>query len=167
VASAPGAGATFDVFLPRDATPPVADAPVRSVDAGGRASGEVVLVAEDEEQVRSLIVSQLSSRGYAVLSAADGREALRIAEQRSERIDVLLADVVMPRVSGPELAQMLARKHPETAVVFMSGYAEEAVLRAGSLGRGAAFIAKPFDVGELCVLLRRIIETPSEVQPSP
>jgi FixJ family two-component response regulator len=73
----------------------------------------------------------------------------------------------MPRVSGPELAQLLARKHPETAIVFMSGYAEEAVLRAGSLGHGAAFIAKPFDVGELCLLLRRILQTPSEAHPPP
>jgi PAS domain S-box-containing protein len=167
VASAPGAGSTFDVFLPRDRTLPVVEAPVRSLDTGGRASGEVILVAEDEEQVRSLIVAQLSSRGYAVLSAADGREALRIAEQRREPIDVLLADVVMPRVSGPELAQLLARKHPETAVVFMSGYAEEAVLRAGSLAHGAAFLAKPFDVGELCLLLRRILQTPSEAHPPP
>ena len=103
---------------------------------------------EDEEQVRSLVVSQLTARGYAVLSAADGREALRIAEKRAERIDVLLADVVMPRMSGPELARLLARSHPETAVIFMSGYAEEAVLAQGALGAGGAFIGKPFEVDD-------------------
>jgi CheY-like chemotaxis protein len=127
----------------------------------------VILIAEDEEQVRSLVVAQLASRGFAVLPAADGREALRISEQRRERIDVLLADVVMPRVSGPEPAQMIVQKHPETAVVFMSGYANEAVLRVGSLRAGASFIAKPFDVEDLCELLRTVLEKPREAPPFP
>jgi len=165
VASAPGAGATFDVFLPRDLQPAGVEEAPRTHMAGARGAGEVILVAEDEEQVRSLIVSQLASRGFAVLSAADGREALRIAEHRRERIDVLLADVVMPRIAGPELAEMIARKHPETSVVFMSGYAEEAVLRVGNLRQGAAFIAKPFDVDELCKLIRSAIEKPEEAHP--
>ena len=136
VASAPGAGSTFDVFLPRD------DAPSATVLTGSggvasrRASGEVILVVEDEDRVRSLLVSQLAARGYAVLSATDGREGLRIAEMRHERIDLLLADVVMPRMSGPDLARLLAASHPETAVIFMSGYAEEAVLSMGAPGAG-------------------------------
>jgi PAS domain S-box-containing protein len=167
VASAPGAGATFDVFLPRDPMPPGVETAPRARASGARGSGQVILVAEDEEQVRSLVVAQLASRGFAVLSAADGREALRISEQRRERIDVLLADVVMPRISGPELAQMMVRKHPETAVVFMSGYAEEAVLRVGSLGPGASFIAKPFDVEDLCELLRSVLEKPGEAPGPP
>jgi PAS domain S-box-containing protein len=164
-ASAPGAGATFDVFLPRDPKPPGVEVAPRSRTAGARGSGQVILVAEDEEQVRSLVVAQLASRGFAVLSAADGREALRIAEQRRERIDVLLADVVMPRIAGPELAQMIVRKHPETSVVFMSGYAEEAVVRVGSLRPGASFISKPFDVDDLCELLRTVLEKPREAAP--
>jgi two-component system cell cycle sensor histidine kinase/response regulator CckA len=117
----------------------------------------VVLVVEDEEQVRSLVVSQLSARGYAVLSAADGREALGVAERRTEHIDVLLADVVMPRMSGQELARLLVRSHPETSVIFMSGYAEEAVLSPGAPGEGDAFIGKPFDVDALCARIQVLL----------
>jgi DNA-binding response OmpR family regulator len=92
-----------------------------------------------------------------VLSAADGREALRLAETRAGRIDVLLADVVMPRLSGPEMARLLQRSHPETAVIFMSGYAEEAVLAQGTLGAGTDFIGKPFTVDELTARIRQLL----------
>ncbi|MEY2668995.1 MAG: hypothetical protein RJA59_1633, partial [Pseudomonadota bacterium] len=158
VASAPGAGATFDVFLPRDTSRPVA-VPSGSDGVPARvASGEVILVVEDEERVRSLLVSQLAARGYAVLSAADGREGLQIAERREERIDVLLADVVMPRMSGPELARQLRASHPETSVLFMSGYAEEAVLDGGAPGAEGAFIGKPFEIDALEARIRELLE---------
>jgi PAS domain S-box-containing protein len=157
VTSAPGAGSTFDVYLPRDSAEPLLDAPGQEEEPVQLAGGEVVLVVEDEEQVRSLVVSQLTARGYAVLSAADGREAQRLAETRAERIDVLLADVVMPRMSGPELARLLQRSHPETAVIFMSGYAEEAVLAQGSLGAGGDFIGKPFAVDDLTARIRQLL----------
>ncbi len=157
VTSAPGAGTTFDVYLPRDTgpVPPIAIHLDREPEQV--ASGEVVLVVEDEEQVRSLVVSQLTARGYAVLSAADGREALRVAESRPETIDVLLADVVMPGMSGPELARRLQRSHPETAVIFMSGYAEEAVLAEGSPGEGGDFIGKPFAADTLAARIRQLL----------
>ncbi len=93
-----------------------------------------------------------------MLSAADGREGLRIAERRAERIDVLLADVVMPRMSGPELARLLVRSHPETAVIFMSGYAEEAVLSRGAPGAEGAFIGKPFEVDALSARIQDVLE---------
>jgi PAS domain S-box-containing protein len=157
VTSAPGAGTTFDVYLPRDTAETLPAAPGKERDRTRAAAGEVVLVVEDEEQVRSLVVSQLTARGYAVLSAADGREALRIAEPRGERIDVLLADVVMPRMSGPELARLLHRSHPETAVIYMSGYAEEAVLAQGTLGSGSDFIGKPFAVDDLTARIRQLL----------
>jgi signal transduction histidine kinase/ActR/RegA family two-component response regulator len=157
VTSAPGAGTTFDVYLPRDTADRLPAAPGQEEDPGTLAAGEVVLVVEDEEQVRSLVVSQLTARGYAVLSAADGREALRVAESRTEPIDVLLADVVMPRMSGPELARLLQRAHPETVVIFMSGYAEEAVLAQGSPGAGGDFIGKPFAVDALAARIRQLL----------
>jgi PAS domain S-box-containing protein len=159
VKSAPGAGTTFDVYLPRDAGPAVPESRDAGPEADRAAAGEVVLVAEDEDQVRSLIVSRLAARGYAVLSAADGREALRVAEQRRDRIDVLVADVVMPRLSGPELARLLRRTHPETVTVFISGYAEEPLFREGA-ERDAAFLSKPFEVDELCRLIRSVLDRP-------
>jgi CheY-like chemotaxis protein len=94
-----------------------------------------------------------------VLSAADGREALQVAERRRDRIDVLVADVVMPRMSGPELARQLRRSHPETAAVFISGYAEEPLLREG-VAREAVFLSKPFEVDELCRLIRSVLDRP-------
>ncbi|HQR29061.1 MAG TPA: response regulator [Anaeromyxobacteraceae bacterium] len=157
VTSAPGAGTTFEVYLPRETGE---EGPARTHAAGAadaEARGEVVLVVEDAEQVRSLLVSQLTARGFAVLAAADGREALELAERRRERIDALVTDVVMPRVSGPELARRLAPTHPEAVVVYMSGYAEEAVLRAGGAAPAGAFIAKPFEVSDLCALLRGLL----------
>jgi CheY-like chemotaxis protein len=157
VRSAPGAGTTFDVFLPRDTSVQPSETREDGREAGREAAGEVVLVAEDEEQVRSLVVSRLAARGYAVLSAADGREALRVAEQRRDRIDVLVADVVMPRMSGPELARQLRRSHPEAAVIFISGYAEEPTFREG-VDRDAAFLSKPFEVDELCQLIRAVLD---------
>jgi CheY-like chemotaxis protein len=159
VKSAPGAGTTFDVFLPRDTAAGVAESRGSGSAARRDAAGEVVLVAEDEEQVRSLVVSRLAARGYAVLSAADGREALQVAERRRDRIDVLVADVVMPRMSGPELARQLRRSHPETAAVFISGYAEEPLLREG-VAREAVFLSKPFEVDELCRLIRSVLDRP-------
>ena len=165
VTSAPGAGTTFDVFLPRDTADSLPAAPGQEEDPGTLAAGEVVLVVEDEEQVRSLVVSQLTARGYAVLSAADGREALRVAEGRAEPIDVLLADVVMPRMSGPELARLLQRAHPETVVIFMSGYAEEAVLAQGSPGAGGDFIGKPFAVDALTARIRQLLARKGRTRP--
>jgi PAS domain S-box-containing protein len=166
VTSAPGAGSTFDVFLPRDTAHAGAEAAGPGRDPARVGAGEVILVVEDEEQVRSLVVSQLSTRGYAVLSAADGREALRIAEKRTERIDLLVADVVMPRMSGPELARLLARSHPETVVIFMSGYAEEAVLPSGGPGEDVAFIGKPFEVEALCVRIQALLARSGRTRPS-
>jgi CheY-like chemotaxis protein len=157
VKSAPGAGTTFDVFLPRDTALAASDSPEGERDGAGQAAGEVVLVAEDEAQVRSLIVSRLAARGYAVLSAADGREALQVADRRTDRIDVLVADVVMPRLSGPELARLVRRNHPETAVIFISGYAEEPIFREG-VDREAAFLSKPFDVDDLSRLIRSVLD---------
>ncbi|HET8723949.1 MAG TPA: ATP-binding protein [Anaeromyxobacteraceae bacterium] len=157
VTSAPGAGTTFEVYLPRDtgAEEPARTPPARR--GGAEAHGEVVLVVEDAEQVRSLLVSQLAARGFAVLAAADGREALELAERRREPIDALVTDVVMPRVSGPELARRLALTHPEAVVIYMSGYAEESVLRAGGMAPDGAFVAKPFEVSDLCTLIRDLL----------
>ncbi len=171
VSSAPGAGTTFDVYLPRDRQP----AP-RPPEAGGTRSaiagaGEVILIVEDEEQVRSLLVAQLSARGYAVLSAADGQEALRVAERRREPIHVLLADVVLPHLSGTDLARRIRRSHPETQVVLMSGHARDAVLAGegggNGPGPGPAFLAKPFQHDDLCALLRRLIDRGPDGPPAP
>jgi PAS domain S-box-containing protein len=159
VTSEPDRGTTFDVFLPAEAVEEVAvtssSAPVeRHVPAG---AGETILVVEDEPQVRALLQAQLSAAGYAVVPAADGREALEVARRHPQSFDVLLSDVVMPHLSGPDLAQVFCEQYPDTVIVFMSGYSEEAVERQGEIGKAAAFIHKPYDVNDLCATLRRLL----------
>ncbi|HTP49761.1 MAG TPA: ATP-binding protein [Anaeromyxobacteraceae bacterium] len=160
VQSEPGRGTTFEIFLPRElaeAEPLPSPVPQVLRSRSGRAA-ETVLVVEDERQVRNLLLSQLSAEGYTVLAAADGREALALAERHGGQIDVLLSDVVMPQMGGPELARVFVERHPETRVVFISGYADEAVARHGELDRAAAFVQKPWQFPELAGVLRRVLD---------
>ncbi len=160
VRSQPGEGSTFEIFLPRETAAPEkshAPAPVAERPRSGKAS-ETVLVVEDERQVRNLLSSQLSAEGYTVLAAADGREALSLADRHAGQIDLLLSDVVMPQMGGPELAREFLARHPETRVVFMSGYADEAVARHGELDQAAAFVQKPWELPELAGTLRRVLD---------
>jgi CheY-like chemotaxis protein len=121
---------------------------------GGR---ETVLVAEDERVIRELVERALSRRGYRVLVAADGREAIEIAEAHAGRIDLLVSDVVMPRVGGPELARTLRRRAPALRVLLMSGYSADA-LREGQDVPGSEFVAKPFTPDELARRVRRLLD---------
>jgi len=120
--------------------------------------GETVLLAEDERQVRDVVERQLAAEGYQVLVAADGREALEVAEAHRGGIDVLLSDVVMPHLSGPDLAREFRERNPEAVVIFMSGYSEEAVVRQGDLGDRSAFVQKPYSPAELAGTIRRLLD---------
>jgi two-component system, cell cycle sensor histidine kinase and response regulator CckA len=154
--SEPGRGAIFRVLLPR--VPDVPDeaayptAPVQSV-----AGSETVLVAEDEEAVRRLIRSALERHGYQVLDAADGVEGLALLDARPDAVDLLLTDVVMPRLDGPALvAEALARR-PDLRVIYLSGYSEEMALRDQPRGTGA-FLRKPFTATQLVRLVRAVLD---------
>ena len=138
----PGKGSRFDVYLPQVAAP--ADAPgpeTTGVGAAGRR--ETVLVAEDEDAIRELTCAFLRSAGYKVLAAEDGAKALAIAEQLNEPIHVLLTDVVMPNVRGPELAEQLRRARPKIKVIYVSGYLEYDRGNGEFLEDGF-FLQKPF-----------------------
>ena len=160
VQSQPGKGTQFEIFLPREMGE-VEAPPPRPAESSRPPSGrpnETVLVVEDERQVRNLLSSQLSAEGYTVLAAADGREALALGERHAGQIDLLLSDVVMPQMGGPELARAFLARHPETSVVFMSGYADEAVADHGELEQAAAFIQKPWQLPDLAGVLRRVLD---------
>ena len=163
VESQPGEGAVFDIYLPRveaqanavagdpQSTPAgapsqddVGPAAGRNVSNLLRSSGGIVLVAEDEPVVRNMVTRLLEQSGLTVLAAADGEAALELARSHAGSIDVLLTDVVMPRMGGRDLAGRLREERPGLRVVYMSGYAEDETLRAGALG-DAAFMQKPFD----------------------
>ncbi|MFL5261034.1 MAG: ATP-binding protein [Anaeromyxobacteraceae bacterium] len=157
VRSAPGEGSAFDVYLPVWSGAPSVAAPASAAaDATGR--GETVLLVEDEPSVRTALARRLTRCGYHILSARDGEDALEVAARHDGAIDLLLSDVVMPRLGGPGLAARLRALRPGTAVVFMSGHSEEAIAGNGAVGDAAAFVQKPGDLDALPATLRRVLD---------
>jgi signal transduction histidine kinase/CheY-like chemotaxis protein/HAMP domain-containing protein len=157
VDSVPSQGTTFRIYLPR------LDAEVAPVDRIGRpavpAGGtETILLVEDEEGVRELARDILRASGYTVLEARNGTEALLLCERHQGPLDMLLTDVVMPRMSGRELAERLAPLRPDVCVLYMSGYTDDAVIRHGVLGAGTAFLQKPFTPAALVLRVRETLD---------
>ncbi len=118
---------------------------------------ETILLVEDEDTVRDLTRDILEAHGYTVLEARHGAEALRISEQHSGAIDLMLTDVVMPEMGGREVAERLAVRRPETKVLYMSGYTDSAVVHHGVLDASTAFLQKPFSATVLVRKLREIL----------
>jgi two-component system cell cycle sensor histidine kinase/response regulator CckA len=152
VYSEPGAGATFKVYFPRVDAP--LDAPPFAEAFTGSLSGtETILVVEDNASVRRLVSGVLKQHGYTVLDASDSAEALELASGYAGRIALLFTDVVMPGMSGRELAERLEAVRTDMRVLYTSGYTDDAVLRHGILQAGVNFIQKPFTPP---ILLRRV-----------
>jgi PAS domain S-box-containing protein len=157
VYSEPGKGTTFKVYLPRIDQAVEVIAPTHvPVDELSRGS-ETILLAEDEKAVCSLVRGLLESRGYEVLEAKGAHEALEVGGRHKKHIHLLLTDVVMPQMSGRELAEHLALLHPETKVLYMSGYADHAVVQHGLLDPGTVFLQKPFTAAALARKLREVL----------
>ena len=151
-----GVGSTFEIYLPR-VEQPVSEAPAASATATPRGT-ETLLLVEDEDPVRAVAQGILLRHGYVVLAAHDGAEALSMSEQHEGNIDLLLSDVVMPKMSGPVLAERLARERPEMKVLFMSGYTDDATLRHGVLGAELAYLQKPITVETLTRKVREVLD---------
>ncbi|MDQ3365129.1 MAG: response regulator [Myxococcota bacterium] len=156
VESAPAAGTTFRVYLPRAegelATPEpvVAAAPARG--------SETVLLVEDEPIVRTVAISVLERAGFRVLAAGDGVQALALARAHVGRIELLVTDVVMPHMGGPQLAATLVQERPQLAVLFVSGYTDDEVLRHGVQGGEIDFLQKPFSPATLTQRVRQALD---------
>ena len=158
--SEPGKGTTLKLYLPRHFGPVAAggDERLPAADLPRGRPGQLVLVVEDEEQVRVMTVEALRELGYDVVDAPDGAAALARLEAL-ERIDLLFTDVVMPGMNGRELADRLREARPGTPVLFTTGYTRNAVVHNGMLDPGVAFLAKPFTVDQLARKVAETIET--------
>ncbi|HEV8532448.1 MAG TPA: GAF domain-containing protein [Methylomirabilota bacterium] len=156
VYSEPGKGASFKIYLPR-IEEPIDDSHAGSSLPAPAHGVETILLVEDEDTVRDLTRDILEAHGYTVLEARHGAEALRISEQHSGAIDLMLTDVVMPEMGGREVAERLAVQRPETKVLYMSGYTDSAVVHHGVLDASTAFLQKPFSATVLVRKLREIL----------
>jgi len=159
VASVPGEGTTFTVYLPAvDAQadserPPVALAP------GGQ---ERILLVEDEAAVRSVTRDILQALGFSVVAAEGGAAALRLVDSERPKVDLLLTDVVMPGLSGREVARQIRQRYPGLPVVYMSGYTDDVLAQHELQGRGAAFLEKPFSPEALLRAIRAGLDAPAQ-----
>jgi CheY-like chemotaxis protein len=154
-----GKGTTFKIYLPR--TEEVVDETGPGQSAVKAQQGtETLLLVEDEAAVRALVRNVLKEKGYRVLEASRGEEALELAEQYWGPIDLLVTDVVMPQMSGRELARRLVNLHREIKVLYISGYADNAVWYQGGLDSGVAFLQKPFSPEVLARKVREVLDGP-------
>ncbi len=151
-----GVGTTFKVYLPVSGAQPDLPAPVARAEVlGGR---ETVMVVEDEPAVREVVRAMLTRRGYTVLLASDGDQALRVARSHNGRIDLLLTDVVLPRTNGRRVAELLSVERPGIKVLYMSGYTEDAMLNHGALDDGVVLVEKPFTDLTLAQRVRELLD---------
>lgn len=156
LASATGQGATFKIYLPQVAVPQL-EAIVAQSQPVSLQGWETILLVEDEDLVREVTRRILERYGYTVLLAGDGHEALRLTEKYSGPLHLLLTDVIMPGMSGRQLAEHLASRHRQIKVLYMSGYMEDAIGDHGTLPPGIVFIQKPFKHFELALKVREVL----------
>jgi two-component system cell cycle sensor histidine kinase/response regulator CckA len=151
-----GRGTTFKVYLPR--VDDTVDEALPSAPPVTLRGSETILLVEDQEQVRVVAESILKRNGYRVLVAQGAGDALLLCERHPGAIDLLLTDVVMPQMSGAELAKRVAVTRPDTKVLCMSGYTDDSIVRHGVLESGMAFLQKPFTPESLTRKVRLVLD---------
>jgi CheY-like chemotaxis protein len=156
VSSELGSGTTFAIYLPRHVSPraPAFDARPTAVASSGH---ETILLVEDEPALLRITTKMLQSRGYTVLQASGPEEALRVAGQHSNQIDLLLTDVIMPGMNGRDLTAAMHTLHPHVRQLFMSGYPSDVIATHGVLEEGVHFIQKPFQIAQLATKVREAL----------
>jgi two-component system cell cycle sensor histidine kinase/response regulator CckA len=155
VQSEEGHGTTFHIYLPRVEEPAEKHSvPVARAAAGGT---ETVLLVEDEQSVRQLVRDTLAAKGYRVVEADNGEAGLAAAAQHDGAIDLVITDVVMPGMGGREMVKQLALARPDTKVLYLSGYTEDAIVSEGTIESGTAFLQKPFTLQNLSRKVREVL----------
>ena len=159
VQSVRGTGSTFTVFLPPASTESTEEKPGAVVEAYDKrnAGSETILIIEDEDMVRKILVRTLKEKGYRVIEAGSGSDALRLCSS-APKIDLILSDVILPDYNGPKLIDVIHRDYPQTKVLYMSGYAEQIIMNQGVLNEGINFIHKPFLPSELMKKIREVLD---------
>jgi CheY-like chemotaxis protein len=162
VTSEPGKGTTFRVYLPRDEHVPAATKPPQPkvIDGAPEGGTETVLVCDDYAAVRRATHMILTNHGYDALSADGPEEALQIAREHPTPIKLLITDVVMPGMNGPQLAKEIASIQPDIRVLFVSGYTSDIVIHEGVADRGTSFLQKPYVFKELLRRIRDLLDAP-------
>jgi two-component system cell cycle sensor histidine kinase/response regulator CckA len=153
VDSRPGLGSKFTVYFPRTWESCPIPAPHRAPVAQPPGTATILLV-DDEDSVRRMLTQLLERHGYTVLAAQDGVDALAVSDRYTGRIDLLITDIMMPRMHGRDLSKRLQERRPDTRVLFMSGYASDEIVERGLLDARMAFIQKPFEISELMAKAR-------------
>jgi CheY-like chemotaxis protein len=155
--TSPGKGTAFRVYLPRSQVSPVRES--RPSTAPRSASGELLLVVEDEKELREMVARILRTFGYRVLVASNAEQALSVAEHCPEEISLLVTDMILPGSNGRELAERLVDVRPKLKVLFTSGYTDDAALRRGLANEEVEFLAKPFTPASLAAKVREVLAT--------
>jgi PAS domain S-box-containing protein len=164
VDSEPGKGTTFKIFLPAvDESPEMA--PAVSVPAERAKASETVLLVDDDAALRGLVSESLQLHGYNVLQATSSSDAIRLVEECRGAIHLLITDVIMPQMTGPELAQLARALHPGIKVLYISGYTDDKLSHAGVLDPKVALLQKPFPLEELALKLREVLGEKTEAAP--
>jgi two-component system cell cycle sensor histidine kinase/response regulator CckA len=151
-----GRGTTFKIYLPQVTAELDKLSPDTQKKRNVRGS-ETILLVEDEQSVRELVRDYLVGAGYCMLEASDGNQALKVAAAHPGPIHMLITDVVMPHLSGPELATKLSAERPKLRILFISGYTDDTVFRHGVLEGGVAFLQKPFNLKALSQKIREVL----------
>jgi two-component system, cell cycle sensor histidine kinase and response regulator CckA len=167
VESEPSQGTTFRVYVPSSPPHATATPPPPLLDPEVRGGTETILVVEDEDPLRPLVVNVLRRYGYQVLEASSGPEAMEISRQQAHKLDLLLTDVVMPNgMNGKDLAEQLVRANPGLVVVYTSGFSSD-ILGENFVLESANFLQKPYDPRKLAQVIRDSLDSAAQVSGNP
>ena len=159
VYSEAGQGTTFKIYLPLSSKPVAKEAPPSRSPKPGPAAPDTVLVVEDDPSVRTLAVSILRKAGFNVLSSENVDEAVSLSAVHKGEIDLVLTDVIMPGMKGPEVYKAIHRLHPLSKVLYMSGYSDNLVAHHGVLMQGISLLQKPFTANDLLNKVHQVLDT--------